>query len=194
MKSIAVYCGSSKGKNPVYAQAARELGIALANQKIKIVYGAGNVGLMGELADAALEQDGYVIGVIPYFLKEKEVCHTELSELHVVDSMDERKVKMAAFSEGTIILPGGYGTMDEMFELLTLVQLSQDRQPVGILNVNGYYDSLIRQVQVMYTEGFLKEIHLKMLLVSDEIDELLAKMHAFDLPDVGKWVDRKAKN
>ena len=190
MNSVAVYCGSSKGNNPVYAQSARALGKALAQRNIKIVYGAGNVGLMGELAEEALAYQGYVIGVIPHFLKEKEVCHTGLTELFVVNSMDARKVKMAALSEATIILPGGYGTMDEMFELLTLVQLSQDRQPVGILNVNEYYAPLIQQVERMYTEGFLKEIHLKMLLVSDNIEELLAKMEAFDLPDVQKWLDR----
>ena len=189
MKSAAVYCGSSAGNKPVYAEAAKALGKALAQRNIKIVYGAGNVGLMGVLADEALAHQGYVIGVIPHFLKEKEVCHTELTELFVVDSMDERKVKMAKFSDATIILPGGYGTMDEMFELLTLVQLSQDTQPVGILNVNGYYDALIRQVQVMHEEGFLKEIHLKMLLVSTEIDDLIDQMQNFDLPDVGKWLD-----
>ena len=188
MQSIAVYCGSSKGTNPVYAEAARALGKTLAQRQIKVVYGAGNIGLMGELADAALAYQGHVIGVIPDFLKEKEVCHTELTELIIVKTMDERKVQMVAKSEGTIILPGGYGTMDELFELLTLVQLSQERQAIGILNVNAYYDPLLQQVELMHREGFLKEVHLKMIIVASEIDVLLDKMEQYAPEDMDKWL------
>lgn len=190
MQSIVVFCGSSKGENPLYIQAAKDLGVYLAKKGIKIVYGAGNVGLMGVLADAALAAGGEVIGVIPHFLKEKEVCHTELTQLFLVDSMYERKVKMAELSEGVIVLPGGYGTLDELFEMLTLVQLGQDNQPCGIWNVNGYFDHLILQLARMHQDKFLKDIHLKMLLVSKDLEDLMDQMQNWSLPVAGKWINR----
>ena len=188
MNAIAVYCGSSKGRNPIYTETAKNLGRVLSEKGIKVVYGAGNVGLMGELANATLEHKGYIIGVIPYFLKELEVCHTGLTELLVTETMDERKVKMVALSEGTIILPGGYGTMDELFELLTLVQLKQERQAIGILNVNGYYDPLLQQVKLMHQEGFLREAHLNMMVVSDDAADLIEKMEAYEPDQLDKWI------
>jgi len=191
MKSVLVFCGSNKGINPVYEQAAKELGKLLARQGIRLVYGAGNVGLMGVVADAALEHGGEVLGVIPYFLKEKEVCHTELTELIVVDSMAERKLVMAEHSDGVITLPGGYGTLDELFEMLTLVQISQVSQPIGILNVDGYFDHLIAQLDWMNRERFLKDAHRDLLIVSEKMDDLLARMQQHtSIGEVGKWEER----
>lgn len=188
MKSVAVFCGSSKGHHPVYSDQARLLGEALAKRNIWMVYGAGNVGLMGVIADAMLAQKGKVIGVIPHFLREKEVCHEGLTELYVVDSMHERKVQMAELSEGVIVMPGGYGTMDELFEMLTLVQLGQDSQPIGILNVENFFNPLLQQVDHMMEEGFVKSFHRNLLIVSNDIEELLDKMSNYEpQPEVGKW-------
>jgi len=190
MKSIVVFCGANKGADPVYEETARLVGKELAQRNIRLVYGAGNIGLMGAMADAALENDGYVVGVIPYFLKEKEVCHHDLTELHVVDSMHERKIKMAKLSDAVLVLPGGYGTLDEVFEMLTLVQLGQEQQPIGVLNVNGYYDHLIAHLYHMRREGFLREEHHRLVLVDHELDSLLKAMEAFQAaPAIGKWLD-----
>ena len=188
MKSIVVFCGSSSGVHPVYTEIAKKTGELLAQNHIKLIYGAGNVGLMGVLADAALSRGGKVLGVIPYFLKEKELCHPGLTELHVVNSMHERKIKMAQLSDGVLVLPGGYGTLDELFEMLTLVQLGQEKHPVGILNSNGYFDHLIAQLYHMRREGFLREEHHRLVLVDDELESLLRAMEQF-IPDtpVGKW-------
>ena len=146
MKSIAVFCGSAAGNNPIYTQLAAELGRTFARRGITLVYGAGNVGLMGVMADAALESGGRVVGAIPHFIKDKEVCHTGLTELITVESMHERKRIMADKADGFMSLPGGFGTMDELFEILTWKQLQLHRNPVGLLNWNGYYDHLIAHI------------------------------------------------
>lgn len=191
MKSILVFCGSNKGTNPVFEQVAYDLGKTLADQNIRLVYGAGNVGLMGIIADAALEHGGEVLGIIPYFLKEKEVCHDGLTELIVVNSMAERKLVMAEHSDGVITLPGGYGTLDELFEMLTLVQLSQVSQPIGILNVNGFFDPLIAQLDLMNRERFLKDAHRNLLIAADNIEALLQRMLEYEAAgNVGKWEGR----
>ena len=188
MRSIVVFCGSSKGGDPLYEEIARKTGESLARRKIKLIYGAGNIGLMGEMADAALATGGEVIGVIPYFLKEKEVCHEGLTELYLEDSMHERKIEMAKTSDGVLVLPGGYGTLDELFEMLTLIQLGQEQHPVGILNVNGYYDHLIAQLYHMRREGFLRKEHHQLVLVDDDLESLLNTMEQFKpVPAVGKW-------
>lgn len=190
MKSILVFCGANKGNTSLYSKIAQQTGATLAERGYRIVYGAGNIGLMGEVADAALAKEGYVTGVIPYFLQEKEVCHEGLSELHVVDSMHERKVRMAKLSDGVLVLPGGYGTLDELFEMLTLVQLGQARHPIGILNVNGFYDHLIAHLYHMQREGFLRNEHREMLLSDDNLEDLLKRMEAFKMPATkGKWLD-----
>jgi len=181
LNSICVFCGSRKGNNPIYEKAARQLGHAFAEKGIRLVYGAGNVGLMGIIADACLEKGGKVAGVIPHFLREWEVCHEELTELVLVDTLFERKVKMAELSQGSISLPGGYGTLDELFEMVTLVQLRRLHQPVGILNVDGYFDPLLSQIRHMYEEGFMSEKHYRFIQVAEDLDELLKKME--------KWVE-----
>ena len=176
MKSISVFCGSSKGFDSVHSDIARLLGVILAKRNIRLVYGAGNIGLMGVIADAVLENGGQVLGVIPGFLKEKEVCHTSLTELIVTDTMHKRKEIMAENSDGFIILPGGYGTLDEFFEILTWRQLRLHNKPIGLLNVNGFYDHLLAHVRKMWKEGFLKDSNLALVTVSDNLNDLLEKM------------------
>lgn len=188
MNSIAVFCGSSAGFDPVYAETARLVGRGLAQRGIAIIYGAGNVGLMGILADAALEAGGQVIGVIPHFLKDKEVCHTGLTQLHLVDTMHERKVKMAQLSQGVLTLPGGYGTLDELFEMVTLVQLDQDNQPIGLLNTKGFFDGLLQYVDHAATEGFIKNAHRDLLIADADFDGLIEKLLNYrHEPLTGKW-------
>jgi uncharacterized protein (TIGR00730 family) len=176
MRSIVVYCGSSFGKNPVYAEQAYALGNELAKKKINVIYGGGNMGLMGRVADGSLENSGTVTGIIPNFLAKLEVAQKTLTELHFVETMHERKAKMVSLSDGVIALPGGYGTFDELFEILTWAQLKIFDGPVGVLNVNGYYDLLIQQLDKMVEEGFLQGIYRDLLLVSDDAVELIGKM------------------
>lgn len=179
MRSIVVYCGSNFGKNPVYAEQAYALGNELAKRKINVIYGGGNMGLMGRVADGSLENSGTVTGIIPNFLAKLEVAQKTLTELHFVETMHERKAKMVSLSDGVIALPGGYGTFDELFEILTWAQLKIFDGPVGVLNVNGYYDLLILQLDKMVEEGFLHIDYRQLLLVSDEPVELLEKMEEF---------------
>ncbi len=189
MNAIAVYCGSNKGKNSKYIEAAENLGIYLAKNDIEIVYGAGNIGLMGVVADAALDNNGKVTGVIPHFLKEKEVCHMELTHLFLVDSMHERKVEMTRLSDGAIILPGGFGTLDELFEIITLVQLGQTKQPIGILNVEGFYDHLIAHMDKMVEEGFVNPEHRALIYTSTNVDTLVKEMKAHQFKEATKWMN-----
>lgn len=188
MQSILVFCGSSTGFAPVYAAAAANLGQVLAARQLTTVYGAGNVGLMGVLADAALDKGGKVVGVIPDFLKVREVCHESLTELFVVETMDERKKKMAEISDAVITLPGGFGTLDELFEMATLVQLGQDTQPIGILNTNGYFDPLLQQIDHMIAEGFVKEEQQSLIIVDTDCNRLLDRLAAHQVQQVEKWV------
>jgi hypothetical protein len=190
MKAIQVFCGSSTGFDPAYAQAARDLGAKLARKDILLVYGAGSVGLMGIMADAALEAGGKVCGVIPHFLRNWEVCHEGLTELILTDSMYVRKVEMLKRSEATIALPGGFGTLDEVFEVITLVQLQQAFQPIGLLNVNGFYDPLMAHVEKMLNEGFVKAIHRDMIVVEADIERLLDRMAEVVPSTTGKWVNK----
>ncbi len=188
MKSICVFCGSSKGFSPKYEQAARQLGLTFAQNNIQLVYGAGNVGLMGVIADAVLGEGGKVVGVIPKFLKDWEVCHTGLTELIVTQTMHERKWILEERSEGVIVLPGGYGTLDEFFEILTWKQLRLHNKPIGILNVDGYYDPLLEHVKKMAKEGFLQESNMLLFRVSNNIEELLEKMAQPINIEGGKWL------
>jgi uncharacterized protein (TIGR00730 family) len=188
MKNIVVYCGSSKGFNEIYANVAKEVGEYFAKNQIKLVYGAGSVGLMGILADAVLQNNGKAIGVIPQFLRDLEVDHKNLTELYITDSMHNRKQKMAEIAEGVIALPGGFGTFDELFEMLTWSQLGLHEMPIGLLNVNGFYDPLLAMVQKMVDEGFLKKENQELIIVDEKIDLLVEKMNSEERPMALKWL------
>ena len=187
---IAIYCGANGGHDSFYRTAAAGVASFLAKEGIGLVYGGGNVGLMGTIADAALAAGGKVIGVIPQSLMEKELGHGGVTELHVVGSMHERKQMMVDLSDGFIALPGGFGTLDELFETLTWLQLSFHGKPVGLLNVNGFFDGLLVFLDHMASQGFLKQAHRDCVLVSSDPAELLEKMRAFKAPDLGKWIEK----
>lgn len=189
MDSICVFCGSSFGKDPAYKEAARSLGTTLANRDITLIYGGGHVGLMGVVSDATLEAGGEVIGVMPKSLVEREIAHTGLTKLHVVGSMHERKALMSEQADGFIALPGGNGTLEEFFEVLTWAQLGEHRKPCGLLNVAGYYDPLLDVFDHMVARGFLSEKHRDMVLVEQDPEQLLQKFLHYEPPVVPKWVD-----
>ncbi len=191
IRRITVFCGSSPGYSSAYMLYAEKLGQKLANADIELVYGGAKVGLMGAVADGVLSKNGRVIGVLPKFLKSKEVAHENLTELILVDSMHERKKVMDSLSDGAIALPGGFGTLEELFEMLTWGQLGLHKKPIGILNVNGYYDDLLTLLRNMKEEGFLKESNYEMVLVSKEIEGLLDKMRTYTPVDIEKWIDKE---
>ena len=188
MKRITVFCGSSSGTEEIYTSQATLLGETLAKRNIELVYGGANVGLMGAVAAGVLNNGGKAIGVLPNFLRSKEIAHKQLTELILVDTMHERKTKMNDLCDGVIALLGGFGTLDELFEMLTWAQLGLHKKPIAILNVDGYYDALIVFIQTMTYKGLLKEVNQQMLLVSDSIDDLLDKMENYVPPTVGKWI------
>jgi uncharacterized protein (TIGR00730 family) len=190
LKRICVFCGSSSGTREIYAQTAEEVGRLLAQRGIELVYGGGKLGLMGTVADACLAAGGQVTGVIPQLLKEKEVAHNGLSDLIVVQTMHERKALMADLSGAFLALPGGYGTWDELCEVLTWSQIGIQRKVSAILNVNGYYDPLLAMADRAVSEGFLRDIHREMLLTDTEPARLLDRMESYAVPLVDKWMDR----
>jgi uncharacterized protein (TIGR00730 family) len=190
MKRVTVFCGSSLGLEDIYKEQAYALGQTLAIEKIGLVYGGANIGLMGAIADGALSKGGEVIGVLPYFLQEKEIAHPGLTSLVLVETMHERKTKMNDLSDGVIALPGGFGTLEEFFEMLTWAQLGLHKKPVAILNVGGFYDTLITLVQTMVDSGFVKKQNQEMLLVTDNIQGLLHQMKNYSAPAVGKWISK----
>jgi hypothetical protein len=185
-----VFAGSSAGRRPEYATAAIDLGRALAARRLDLVYGGARVGLMGILADAVLAAGGQVIGVIPAALAMKEVAHDGLTDLRVVSSMHERKALMADLSDAFIALPGGLGTWEEFFEILTWGQLGLHRKPCGLLNVHGYFDPLLSLVAHSVTEGFVRQEHASMISVATAPEPLLDLLAAASLPVVEKWLDR----
>lgn len=187
LRRLCVFCGSSSGASPEHREAAVTLGTHLARTGLGLVYGGGNIGLMGALADAALAAGGEVIGVIPRSLQEKELGHRACSELHVVGSMHERKQLMADLSDGFIALPGGIGTLEELFEAFTWLQLGFHEKPVGLLNVAGFYDGLLDFLRHMTAGQFLKQAHFESLLVATDAAVLLGKMAHFRPPQLGKW-------
>ena len=191
MKRIVVFCGSSSGTDPVYAARAYETGAILARSGIGLVYGGARVGLMGAVADGALAHGGEVIGVLPRFLSGKEIGHHGLTDLILVDTMHERKTKMHELSDGVITLPGGFGTMEELFEMLTWGQLGLHAKPVGILNVARFYDELISLLQTMVDRGFLKTENQQMLLFADTLEDLLARMQTYEAPAAPKWITKE---
>ncbi len=185
---ICVFCGSNSGTNPVYRNDAVALGQLLARRAIEIVYGAGNIGLMGVLADAALAAGGKVIGVIPESLMAKEVGHRGITELRIVKSMHERKAIMSDLSDGFIALPGGFGTFEEFCEVVTWSQLGIQSKPCGLLNVAGYYDPLLALFDRAVSEGFLREENRKLVLDDNNPERLLEAMARFRVPAVSKWI------
>lgn len=192
LKSIAVFCGSSEGNDTKIIDQAIELGVLLAKEEIAVVYGAAKIGVMGKVAEAALEHKGKVIGVIPEFLKLKEVVHLGLHELITTDNMHQRKLKMHELSDGFITLPGGFGTFEELFEIITWAQLGLHQKPIGLLNSNGFYDDLIAMLETMVSKGLLKMENFEMLIVDTEVEPLLEKMRNYKPKAVPKWlkVDR----
>ncbi len=188
MNSVCVFCGSSPGNDPDYAAAAQELGRTLAERGTTLVYGGGHVGLMGVVADAALGAGGEVIGVMPRSLVDREIGHTNLTKLHVVRSMHERKALMSELSEGFIALPGGNGTLEEFFEVLTWAQLGEHAKPCGLLNVAGYYDPLLAVFDQMVDRAFLKREHREIVLVEEDPSSLLERFEGYEPPTTIKWI------
>ncbi|MCP4752953.1 MAG: TIGR00730 family Rossman fold protein [Proteobacteria bacterium] len=186
MKKICVFCGSSPGTKPEYSAAAVELGATLAGNDIGLVYGGGNVGMMGLIANAVLEKGGNVVGVVPRFLADKEVAMTELADLRIVDSMHERKALMADLSDAFIALPGGLGTLEEFIEVLTWAQLGIHQKPCGVLNICGYFDTLLSFLDHMVEQKFVEKEHRQMVLVDDNPDPLLEKLESFVPPNKDK--------
>lgn len=191
MKRITIFCGSSFGTEKVYEEQAYLVGKTLAREKIGLVYGGAKIGLMGAVANGVLENEGIAIGVLPTFLKKVEIAHEGLSELILVETMHQRKTKMDELSDGTIALPGGFGTLEEFFEMLTWAQLGLHKKPVALLNINGFYDDLLSFIQTMVDKGFLKQINRDMLLVNDNIEDLLQQMKNYQAPTVQKWIRKE---
>ncbi|TXK59649.1 TIGR00730 family Rossman fold protein [Alkalisalibacterium limincola] len=191
MKSVAVYCGSNSGTNPVYAERAAQLGDRLARDGLELVYGGGNVGLMGIVADAALQAGGRVIGVIPEQLRNMEVAHVDVTRLEVVGNMHERKMRMFDLAEGFIALPGGFGTLDEMFEMLTWRQLGLGNKPCAFLDVDGFYQPLMQMLDRMVDTRFLHPAQRQDLWHGESIDSMLAWMQDYTPADSRKWLDEK---
>lgn len=190
MNRICVFCGSNNGVEPIYLEAAEKVGKFLATENIELVYGGGRVGLMGKIADTVLAAGGRVIGVIPEALAVKEVAHQGLTELHVVSSMHERKALMAELADGFIALPGGFGTFEELCEIITWAQLGIHRKPCALLNVGGFYDNLIALFDYSTAQGFIRDEHRRLVLVESEIEKLYALMKDFRPPVLEKWIDK----
>lgn len=191
MKSVTVFCGASPGFDSIYKKEAEKLAQLLVEQGIQIVFGGGKIGMMGTVADAALDSGGKVTGVIPVFLKTKEVAHDSLTTMHVVKTMHERKMMMHELSDGVIALAGGYGTLEELFEMLTWAQLGLHEKPIALLNTKGYFNHLLQFLDRMNEEGFLNEINRKMILVHEDPEILLEMMRNYLAPDVPKWLNQE---
>lgn len=189
MQYLCVYCGSSPGLSPIHAEAARKLGHCLVERGLGLVYGGGHVGLMGVLADSVLAGGGEVIGVIPQRLVDAEVAHPGLTRLEVVDSMHTRKARMAELSDAFIALPGGFGTLDELFEILTWAQLGLHGKPCGLLDVDGYFAPLLQWVDHAVAEGFVRPRHRELLMMEADAGRLLDRLDAHEPVAISKWVD-----
>ncbi len=189
MKNICVYCGSGRGRSGKYFEAADSLAEILLKKEIGLIYGGASVGVMGRIADTVLKSGGTVVGVIPEHLSDMEVAHKNLSELHVVSTMHERKAEMINLADGFIALPGGFGTLEELFEVLTWSQLNIHNKPVGLLNTDGFYDKLLDFLDTVVHEQFLRQEHKNRLLVDSNPERLLKKMEEFKSIDIEKWWD-----
>ncbi len=190
MKNVCVFCGSNPGGDPVFLETAKSLGAFLAREGLTVVYGGASVGLMGATANACLAAGGKVVGVLPDFLKKKELAHTGLTELHVVPSMHERKALMAELSDGFVALPGGMGTLEEFCEIVTWAQLGLHAKPCGLLNVGGFYDPLLALVRTMVENRFVRDAHADIVLAAPTSETLLAAMRAYRPVAAPKWIDR----
>ncbi|WP_270087165.1 TIGR00730 family Rossman fold protein [Sphingobacterium sp. SYP-B4668] len=190
VKSIVVFCASSLGQSDCYEKQATYVGHIFAQRGIRLVYGGGRVGLMGAVANGALSKGGEVIGVIPQFLNSKEREHTGVTKLITVDTMHDRKRIMHDYSDAVVALPGGFGTLEELFEMITWGQLGLHNKPVGLLNINGFYDHLIQFIEHMVNEGLLKPENQRMLLVAETIEDLLDKMERYEAPQMTKWIQK----
>ncbi|MEN8776399.1 MAG: TIGR00730 family Rossman fold protein [Polaribacter sp.] len=184
MKKIVVFCGSSLGYNPIYKEAAIALGNYFTENNIGLVYGGGKIGMMGVLADTILAKNGEVTGVIPELLQKEEVIHVDVINMNICKNMSERKVFMSKLVDGYITLPGGFGTLDELFEVLTLGQLHIEQKPIGLLNVNGFFDATLQQLDKMVEEGYLKKANKELLLIGQNVTELMEKMHNYKAPKI----------
>jgi uncharacterized protein (TIGR00730 family) len=193
LKRLCVFCGSSSGLQPIYAQAAAQLGHQLAKSHVVLVFGGGCVGLMGILADSVLAAGGQAIGVIPKALVEKEIAHKALTKLHVVASMHERKALMADLADAFVLLPGAYGSWEEFLEIATWLQLGIHQKPCGILNVAGYYDALLSLSAHAVAEGFLRPAHKDMLIVETDPTRLLSRLASTSVPVEPKWISRQER-
>ena len=191
LNKICVFCGSSEGNDSEIYQAAISLGKAFVENNITLVYGAAKIGIMGAVAKSVLEGNGTVVGIIPGFLKKKEVVHLGLTELITTKNMHERKMKMQELSDGFIALPGGFGTLEELFEIITWLQLGLHSKPIGLLNTNGFYDDLIKLIENMVKKKFVSSENYQLLLVDTQIDSLLEKMRRFKQPDLPNYVISK---
>lgn len=189
LKNLCVYCGSSPGLGEVYLSQASALAKALVRRDIGLVYGGASIGVMGRLADEVLQRGGRVIGVIPEALATKEIAHIDLTALHITQSMHERKQMMADLADGFIALPGGIGTLEELFEIWTWAQLGLHQKPCGLLNSSGYYDGLIAFLDHMHEQGFVQTAHREMLLLASDPDSLLDRFNHYQAPRVKHWID-----
>lgn len=191
MKAILVYCGANSGNNPIYKETAKNLGLIFVKKGIRLIYGGGSLGLMGEISTVVMDNGGEVTGIIPHFLDKLEVGNPNLTEVIKVDTMHQRKALMEEQCDAIITIPGGYGSMDELFEIMSWSQLGLHNKPVGLLNVNHFYDHLIQQLDVMVEEGFLRAENRALLIVDETIDGLLSKMEAFvPIQNTPKWLDK----
>jgi hypothetical protein len=190
MKRIVVFCGASLGFQPIYKETAIALGNYFAENKLGLVYGGAKVGMMGVLADTVLEHNGEVIGVIPKLLEKEEVVHAGVEEMIICKKMSDRKVIMSKLTDGYITLPGGFGTLDELFEALTLGQLHIEQKPIGLLNVNGFFDAILLQLDKMVEEGYLKQANRNMLLVASSVNALMHKMNNYEAPEIGHVIQK----
>ena len=188
IKTVSVYCGSSLGKNKVYLDKAIELGEVLCQQNLNLVYGGGNIGLMGAIANKVLQLGGHVTGVLPRFLNKKEVGNLDVDKLILVDSMHERKHLISEMSDAFIAMPGGFGTIEEVTEMLTWNQLGLIKKPIGLYNINGYYDLQLGQFDRMVEDGFLKQENRNMVLDDDDPEKLIAKLYAYEPISIPKWL------
>lgn len=194
IKSISVFCGSSIGRKDTYRRAAVDLGMLMAEKEVTLVYGGGNIGMMGAIADTVLEQGGKVTGIMPQYLLEKEIAHTGVQNMHIVKSLMERKEMMIDISDAFIVLPGGFGTLDELFEVVTMLQLGKISKPVGIVNTDGYFDELIRMMDKGVHEQFVKPVHRENILVDESVKSLLKKILEFNpAANEPKWIDNLKK-